>query len=83
VRRCPASSGLACDAMIVPGGHRPGRMTVVDKISLLRTTLLPRPYNTPSLPLDIGFANSVPVSIRRDPSGQRDRKKCARNRSAG
>jgi hypothetical protein len=33
-------------------------------------------YDTPSLPLGIGFTNSVPVSIRRDPSSQRARKQC-------
>ena len=33
--------------------------------SALRTGLLEQPYNTPSLPLDIGFANSIPAHIRR------------------
>ena len=33
--------------------------------SWLRTTLLPPPYNTPSLPLDIGYSDSIPASIRR------------------
>jgi hypothetical protein len=31
----------------------------------LRTTLLPPPYSTPSLPLDIGYSDSIPASIRR------------------
>jgi hypothetical protein len=31
----------------------------------LRTTLLAPPYSTPSLPLDIGYADSIPASIRR------------------
>ena len=31
----------------------------------LRTTLLAPPYNTPSLPLDIGYSDSIPASIRR------------------
>src|ERR1700733_3434655 len=31
----------------------------------LRTPLLAPPYNTPSLPLDIGYSDSIPASIRR------------------
>src|SRR5215469_16432771 len=31
----------------------------------LRTGLLQAPYNTPSLPLDIGYSDSIPASIRR------------------
>jgi hypothetical protein len=31
----------------------------------LRTALLQAPYNTPSLPLDIGYSDSVPAHIRR------------------
>jgi hypothetical protein len=31
----------------------------------LRTSLLPGPYNTPSLPLDIGYSESIPAHIRR------------------
>jgi len=31
----------------------------------LRTTLLAPPYGTPSLPLDIGYSDSIPASIRR------------------
>jgi hypothetical protein len=46
---------LAIDFVSGPGGVA----------SLLRTTLLERPYNTPSLPLDIGWSVSVPASIRR------------------
>jgi hypothetical protein len=33
--------------------------------SALRTGLLEHPYGTPSLPLDIGFADSIPGQIRR------------------
>jgi Domain of unknown function (DUF222)/HNH endonuclease len=32
---------------------------------LLRTRLLQPPYNTPSLPLDVGYSDSIPASIRR------------------
>jgi Domain of unknown function (DUF222) len=31
----------------------------------LRTGLLPTPYNTPSLPLDIGYSENIPAHIRR------------------
>jgi 5-methylcytosine-specific restriction endonuclease McrA len=31
----------------------------------LRTTLLAPPYNTPSVPLDTGYSDSIPASIRR------------------
>ena len=31
----------------------------------LRTTLLAPPYSTPSVPLDIGYSDSIPASIRR------------------
>jgi hypothetical protein len=33
--------------------------------SALRTGLLEHPYSTPSLPLDIGFSDSIPAQIRR------------------
>jgi len=33
--------------------------------AILRRGLLDRPYNTPSLPLDIGYADSIPWYIRR------------------
>jgi hypothetical protein len=33
--------------------------------SVLRTTLLAPPYSTPSVPLDIGYSDSIPASIRR------------------
>jgi hypothetical protein len=46
---------LAIDFVSGPGGIA----------SLLRTTLLDRPYSTPSLPLDIGWSESIPASIRR------------------
>jgi len=31
----------------------------------LRTTLLAPPFNTPSVPLDVGYSDSIPASIRR------------------
>lgn len=33
--------------------------------AVLRRGLLGQPYNTPSLPLDIGYSNSIPAHIRR------------------
>jgi len=33
--------------------------------AILRQGLLDRPYNTPSLPLDIGYSDSIPGHIRR------------------
>jgi len=33
--------------------------------AILRTGLLEAPYNTPSLPLDIGYSDSIPAHIRR------------------
>ncbi len=33
--------------------------------ALLRQCLLGKPYNTPSLPLDIGYSDSIPAHIRR------------------
>src|SRR6185437_10280951 len=33
--------------------------------SVLRTSLLDAPYNSPSLPLDIGYAENIPAHIRR------------------
>jgi hypothetical protein len=33
--------------------------------AILRHGLLPKPYNTPSLPLDIGYSDSIPWHIRR------------------
>jgi hypothetical protein len=50
-----AIARLVIDFVAGPGGLA----------SALRTGLLERPYNTPSLPLDIGFANSIPAHIRR------------------
>ena len=46
---------LAIDFVAGPGGLA----------SALRTGLLEQPYNTPSLPLDIGFSASIPGHIRR------------------
>ena len=50
-----AIARLAADFVSGPGGLA----------SALRTSLLEHPYNTPSLPLDIGFSNSIPSQIRR------------------
>jgi hypothetical protein len=44
--------------------------------SILRRGLLEHPWNTPSLPLDIGYSESIPASIRRAVNW-RDRYKCA------
>jgi hypothetical protein len=44
--------------------------------SILRRGLLGHPWDTPSLPLDIGYADSIPASIRRAVHW-RDRYKCA------
>jgi hypothetical protein len=33
--------------------------------AILRQGLLGQPYNTPSLPLDIGYSDSIPAHIRR------------------
>jgi len=52
--RC-AIARLAIDFVSGPGGLA----------SALRTGLLERPYSTPSLPLDIGFSDSIPGHIRR------------------
>jgi hypothetical protein len=50
-----AIARLALDFVSGPGGLA----------SALRTGLLEHPYSTPSLPLDIGFSNSIPGQIRR------------------
>jgi hypothetical protein len=50
-----AIARLAVDFVSGPGGLA----------SALRTGLLEHPYSTPSLPLDIGFSNSIPGPIRR------------------
>jgi len=44
--------------------------------SILRRGLLEHPWDTPSLPLDVGYAESIPASIRRAVHW-RDRYKCA------
>jgi hypothetical protein len=50
-----AIARLAVDFVSGPGGLA----------SALRTGLLQHPYCTPSLPLDIGFSDSIPGSVRR------------------
>jgi hypothetical protein len=50
-----AIARLAVDFVSGPGGIA----------SALRTGLLEHPYSTPSLPLDIGLSDSIPVQIRR------------------
>ncbi len=44
--------------------------------SILRRGLLEHPWNTPSLPLDVGYSESIPVAIRRAVLW-RDKYKCA------
>ena len=44
--------------------------------SILRRGLLEHPWDTPSLPLDIGYADSIPTAIRRAVNW-RDRYQCA------
>jgi hypothetical protein len=50
-----AIARLAIDFVSGPGGLA----------AALRTGLLQPPYNTPSLPLDIGYSDSIPAHIRR------------------
>ena len=63
-RRCPPRPGralryamarLAVDLVSGPAGVA----------AVLRQGLLDKPYNTPSLPLDIGYTDSIPAHIRR------------------
>jgi hypothetical protein len=44
--------------------------------SILRRGLLEHPWSTPSVPLDVGYSNSIPAAIRRAVLW-RDRYKCA------
>jgi len=68
--------GAARSGALSPGAWRALRYAMarlaVDLVSgpagvaaLLRQGLLGRPYNTPSLPLDIGYSDSIPAHIRR------------------
>jgi hypothetical protein len=50
-----AIARLAIDFVSGPGGIA----------SILRTGLLDRPFATPSLPLDIGYSDTIPAAIRR------------------
>jgi hypothetical protein len=50
-----AIARLAIDLVSGPGGTA----------AALRTGLLEHPWNTPSLPLDIGYADTIPAHIRR------------------
>ena len=50
-----AMARLAIDLVSGPGGLA----------AALRTGLLQAPYNTPSLPLDIGYSDTIPAAIRR------------------
>ena len=50
-----AMARLAIDLVSGPGGIA----------AALRTGLLQAPYNTPSLPLDIGYSDTIPAAIRR------------------
>ena len=50
-----AIARLAIDLVSGPGGAA----------AVLRAGLLQTPYNTPSLPLDIGYSDTIPASIRR------------------
>jgi len=50
-----AMARLAIDLVSGPAGAA----------AILRTGLLDKPYNTPSLPLDIGYSDSIPWYIRR------------------
>jgi Domain of unknown function (DUF222) len=52
--RC-AMARLAIDLVSGPAGIA----------AILRQGLLDKPYNTPSLPLDIGYSDSIPAHIRR------------------
>jgi hypothetical protein len=72
----PASGGPAAADMASAGARQALRYAIarlaVDFVSgpgglasALRTGLLERPYSTPSLPLDIGFSDSIPGQIRR------------------
>jgi len=72
----PAGREQARSAALSPEAWRALRYAMarlaVDLVSgpagvaaILRQGLLDRPYNTPSLPLDIGYSDTIPASIRR------------------
>jgi Domain of unknown function (DUF222) len=71
-----ASDGTASDGTARTGAWQAHRYAIVrlaldfvsgpgGLASALRTGLLEHPYSTPSLPLDIGYSNSIPGHIRR------------------
>jgi HNH endonuclease len=62
----------ACDAVTVPAVTGTMDLSVIDLVSgpagvaaILRQGLLEPPWNTPSLPLDIGWSDSIPAWIRK------------------
>jgi hypothetical protein len=71
-----ASGGPAGLAALSPGARQAHRYAIArlavrfvsgpaGLAAALRTGLLEHPYSTPSLPLDIGFSDSIPSQIRR------------------
>jgi hypothetical protein len=67
---CGRPNVLSCDAWRILR-HEMARLAVnlvsgpSGVAAVLRRGLLGQPYNTPSLPLDIGYSNSIPGHIRR------------------
>jgi hypothetical protein len=73
---CGTLDGRAALAALSPGARQALRHAIarlaIDLVSgpsgiaaVLRTGLLEHPWNTPSLPLDIGYSDSIPAHIRR------------------